>query len=86
MNTRTRFMSVNIMMSPQEDTSFRTFILKRIDQTDIKSKDFSSDNKTHTYFLSAEHRHVDAASRMQSFRKALGVLSDSGTRMIMIWL
>ncbi len=29
--------------------SFRTFRLKRMDHTDIKSKDFSSDNKTHTY-------------------------------------
>ena len=33
--------------------SFRTFILKRMDHTDIKSKDFSSDNKTHTYYPEA---------------------------------
>ena len=29
--------------------SFRTFRLKRMDHTDIKCKDFSSGNKTHTY-------------------------------------
>ncbi len=29
--------------------SFRTFSLKRMDHTDIKSKDFSSVNKTLTY-------------------------------------
>ena len=29
--------------------SFRTFSLKRMDHTDMKSKDFSSVNKTHTY-------------------------------------
>ncbi len=29
--------------------SFRTFSLKRMDHTDIKSKDFLSGNKTHTY-------------------------------------
>ena len=30
-------------------TSLTTFSLKRMDHTDIKSKDFSSGNKTHTY-------------------------------------